>query len=68
MHLDFMTDDLATAVRQTQDAGAVLQRTIQKRQWGRMANMADPFGNSFDLIAFAPGGYEHIAPLGLQEA
>jgi len=26
-----------------------------------MANMTDPFGNSFDLIEFAPGGYDNIA-------
>jgi len=67
VHLDFITDDLATAVQQAQNAGAVLQRAIQERRWGRMANMADPFGNSFDLIAFAPGGYANIAPLGIQE-
>jgi len=67
VHLDFITDDLTLAVRQAQDAGVVLQRAIQERSWGSMANMADPFGNSFDLIAFAPGGYENIAPLGLQD-
>ena len=67
VHLDFMTDDLAAAVRRAQGAGAVLQRAIQERRWGCMANMADPFGNSFDLITFAPGGYENIAPLGSQE-
>ena len=60
VHLDFITDDLAAAVRQAQDAGAVLQRAIQERQWGRMVNMVDPFGNSFDLIEFAPGGYARI--------
>ena len=68
VHLDFLTDDLATAVRRAQEAGAVLQGAIQERGWGRMANMVDPFGNSFDLIAFAPGGYANIAPLGSQEA
>jgi len=68
VHLDFITEDLDTAVRQAQDAGAVLERAIQERTWGSMANMADPFGNSFDLIAFAPGGYENIAPLRIQEA
>ena len=60
VHLDFVTDDLDTAVRQTQDAGAVLDRALQEREWGRMANMTDPFGNSFDLIEFAPGGYDNI--------
>ncbi len=60
VHLDFITDDLEDAVRQAQDVGAVLQRDLQERQWGRMANMADPFGNSFDLIEFVPGGYARI--------
>jgi predicted enzyme related to lactoylglutathione lyase len=60
VHLDFITADLAAAVRQAQDAGAVLVRDLQERQWGRMANMVDPFGNPFDLIEFAPGGYERI--------
>lgn len=62
VHLDFITEDLETAVRQAQAAGAELQRVIQERPWGRMANMADPFGNSFDVIEFAPGGYERMAP------
>jgi predicted enzyme related to lactoylglutathione lyase len=60
VHLDFVTDDLDAAVRQAQDAGAVLDRALQEREWGRMANMTDPFGNSFDLIEFAPGGYDNI--------
>ena len=61
VHLDFVTADLEAAVRQAQDAGAMLNRTLQERDWGRMANMTDPFGNSFDLIEFAPGGYDNIA-------
>ncbi|MFQ5873542.1 MAG: VOC family protein [Dehalococcoidia bacterium] len=61
VHLDFITDDLDSSIRKAQDAGAVLERDIQKRNYGRMANMADPFGNSFDLIEFAPGGYDRIA-------
>jgi hypothetical protein len=40
----------------------VLDRALQEREWGRMANMTDPFGNSFDLIEFAPGGYDNITP------
>ena len=60
VHLDFVTDDLDAAVRQAQDAGAVLDRPLQEREWGRMANMTDPFSNSFDLIEFAPGGYDNI--------
>ena len=60
VHLDFVTEDLDAAVQQAQDAGAILDRALQEREWGRMANMTDPFGNSFDLIEFAPGGYDNI--------
>jgi len=60
VHLDFVTDDRDAAVQQAQNAGAVLDRALQEREWGRMANMTDPFGNSFDLIEFAPGGYDNI--------
>ena len=60
VHLDFITADLDAAIRQAQEAGAVLDRALQQREWGRMANMTDPFGNSFDLIEFAPGGYENV--------
>ena len=60
VHLDFFTDNLDLAVQKAQEAGAILERDIQSREWGRMANMADPFGNSFDLMEFVPGGYDRI--------
>jgi predicted enzyme related to lactoylglutathione lyase len=60
VHLDFVTEALEAAVRQAQDAGATLKHELQQRQWGRMANMTDPFGNDFDLIEFAPGGYDRL--------
>jgi hypothetical protein len=41
--------------------GAVLLRPIQEREWGRMANLTDPFDNHFDLIELAPGGYDRMA-------
>jgi predicted enzyme related to lactoylglutathione lyase len=44
VHLDFLTDDLEAAVKQAQDAGAVLIRDLEVQTWGRMANMTDPFG------------------------
>ena len=59
-HLDFVLTDLEARVRRAQDAGAFLEREIQVREWGRMANMTDPFGNGFDLIEFAPAGYDRI--------
>ncbi len=58
VHLDFVVSDLDRAVVRARDCGASLEREIQVREWGRMANMADPFGNGFDLIEFLPGGYD----------
>jgi predicted enzyme related to lactoylglutathione lyase len=40
--------------------GATLDREIQIREYGRMANMADPFGNGFDLIEFSGTGYDKV--------
>jgi uncharacterized glyoxalase superfamily protein PhnB len=41
---------LETAISRAIAAGAKLEREIQVHDWGRMANMADPFGHGFDLI------------------
>ncbi len=65
VHLDFLTDDLEAAERRARETGAGLVREFQERVWGRMANMVDPFGNPFDLIEMAPGGYDRIQYLKL---
>jgi predicted enzyme related to lactoylglutathione lyase len=41
--------------------GATLDREIQQREYGRMANLADPFGNGFDLIEFSGSGYDGVS-------
>jgi len=33
---------------------------VQSRDYGRIANLADPFGNGFDLIEFSGAGYDGI--------
>ena len=35
--------------------------TIVLREYGRMANLADPFGNGFDLIEFSGSGYDGVS-------
>jgi len=62
VHLDFIVSDLDQALSRVRECGAALDREIEVREWGRMANMADPFGNGFDLIEFAPGGYAVLGP------
>jgi hypothetical protein len=34
---------------------------IKLREYGRIANMADPFGNGFDLIEFSGSGYDAVS-------
>jgi predicted enzyme related to lactoylglutathione lyase len=61
VHLDFIVTDLdATAARLTALGGS-LDRAIKLREYGRIANMADPFGNGFDLIEFSGSGYDAVS-------
>ena len=41
--------------------GTTLDRVIKKREHGRITNMADPFGNGFDLIEFFGNGYTAVS-------
>ena len=61
VHLDFVVTDLDAAVARLTALGGSLDRGIQVREYGRMANMADPFGNGFDLIEFAGSGYDAVS-------
>jgi predicted enzyme related to lactoylglutathione lyase len=57
VHLDFVVDDLDAAVKRAQAAGATLEGEVQTQTWGRMANLADPFGHGFCLLQFRGRGY-----------
>ena len=61
VHLDFIVPDLDAAVARLTGFGAALDRPAQQREYGRMANMADPFGNGFDLIEFSGAGYDGVS-------
>jgi predicted enzyme related to lactoylglutathione lyase len=63
VHLDFVVAALEPAVARAEAAGARLERPIETHPWGRLANLADPFGNGVDLIELNAGGYDRIAPL-----
>ncbi|HEV8245403.1 MAG TPA: VOC family protein [Polyangiaceae bacterium] len=60
VHLDFVVDDLDEAVAQALAAGATLDREVQARPYGRMANMADPFGHGFCLLQMNERGYDAL--------
>ena len=61
MHLDFIVADLDRMVSRLLAKGAALDREIKCREYGRIANMADPFGNGFDLIEFSGSGYDLVS-------
>jgi predicted enzyme related to lactoylglutathione lyase len=56
-HFDVVVPDLDAALRRALAAGATLGRAVQERAWGRMANLSDPFGHGFCLLAFEGEGY-----------
>lgn len=60
VHLDFIVDDLDAVLARLLERGGRLDRPVKPRDYGRIANMADPFGNGFDLIEFIPGGYDNL--------
>jgi predicted enzyme related to lactoylglutathione lyase len=60
VHLDFVVVDLDAAVKRATAAGATLEREVQERPYGRLANMADPFGHGFCLIEMNARGYDAL--------
>jgi len=61
VHLDFVVDDLERALARAEGAGASLEGGIENHPWGRLALLADPFGNGFCLLQFTRRGYDEIA-------
>ena len=60
VHLDFVVTDIAAAIQRAQKAGAKLERDVSTHAYGRLALLADPFGNGFCLIEFRGRGYDEI--------
>jgi predicted enzyme related to lactoylglutathione lyase len=61
VHLDFVVDDLEEALARARKAGATVESEVQRHPWGRLALLADPFGNGFCLLQFTGRGYDEIA-------
>jgi len=60
VHLDFVSDDVEGAVARAVTAGAIVERPVRSEAWGRIALLADPFGNGFCLVQFTERGYDEI--------
>ena len=61
VHLDFAVEDIEAAVARAVSAGATLEGRIEKRAWGRLARLADPFGNGLCILQFEGRGYDALA-------
>jgi predicted enzyme related to lactoylglutathione lyase len=65
VHLDFAADDIEQAMEKALRFGAKVDKPITSHAWGKIAVLADPFGNGFCLIEFIGRGYDEIArPVG----
>jgi predicted enzyme related to lactoylglutathione lyase len=58
VHLDFVVEDIESAVKRAVQAGARQEQPISTAKWGSLALMADPFGHGFCLVQFLGRGYD----------
>ncbi|HXR89848.1 MAG TPA: VOC family protein [Steroidobacteraceae bacterium] len=61
VHLDFVVDDIQSAVQDALHAGAQLEAPVSTSPWGKLALMVDPFGHGFCFLQFLGRGYDEIA-------
>ena len=61
VHLDFVVEEIESAVRKAISAGALLEMPIATHKWGRIGVMADPFGHGFCIVQFLGRGYDEIS-------
>jgi predicted enzyme related to lactoylglutathione lyase len=60
VHLDFVVPDIDAALARAKAAGAILEREPTDHAYGRLALLADPFGNGFCLLQFTGRGYDAL--------
>ena len=61
VHLDFVVDDIEQSLARAKAAGASVESAVTEHAYGRLALLADPFGNGFCLLQFTGCGYDEIA-------
>jgi len=61
VHLDFVVEEIHSAVQRAVAAGATLEADVSTARWGKLALMADPFGHGFCFVQFLGRGYDEIA-------
>lgn len=58
VHLDFVVDDVQSAVKRARAAGAVIEADVEAHAWGSIALCSDPFGNGFCILQMSELGYD----------
>lgn len=61
VHLDFVVEDIESAVEKAVSEGACLEKPVTVHKWGKLALMSDPFGHGFCFVQFLGQGYDEIA-------
>jgi predicted enzyme related to lactoylglutathione lyase len=61
VHLDFVVPDLQSALQRALSAGATQEAPVRSEAWGKLAVLADPWGNGVCLLQFTERGYDAIA-------
>lgn len=61
LHCDLVVDDLDAALARVIAAGAVQEGPTRDALWGRIVQVADPYGHGWCLIEFRGRGYDEIA-------
>ncbi len=68
LHCDVVVDDFDAALARALDAGARQEGDVRDADWGRIVQLADPFGHGWCLIRFTEAGYDAIATQASQPA
>jgi predicted enzyme related to lactoylglutathione lyase len=61
LHCDVVVDDLDTSLARAVAAGAIQEGVVCEANWGRIVQLADPFGHGWCLVQFLGRGYDEIA-------
>jgi predicted enzyme related to lactoylglutathione lyase len=61
VHCDVVVEDLDAALARAIAAGAVQEGATRDAKWGRIVQLADPFGHGWCLLQFHGRGYDEIA-------
>ena len=60
VHFDVVVGDLDAALACAVQAGAQAETEIRNERWGRIVQLADPFGHGFCMIEFLGRGYDEL--------